>query len=66
VRAVLWSRAALDELDGIVAWIARDNPAAAGRVADRIEHAVEALAIMPTGRPGRMTGTYEKVAAGLP
>lgn len=34
MRAVLWSRDALDALDGIVAWIARDNPVAAGRVAD--------------------------------
>jgi toxin ParE1/3/4 len=66
VRQVFWSRAALDEFDGIIAWIAQDNPPAAGRVADRIEHAVEALAFMPTGRPGRVAGTYEKIVANLP
>jgi toxin ParE1/3/4 len=66
VRRILWSRAALDELDGIIAFIAQDNPLAAGRVAERIGRAVEALAAMPTGRPGRVAGTYEKVVARLP
>jgi plasmid stabilization system protein ParE len=66
VRRVVWSQDALDELDGIVAYISRDNHLAAGRVADRIARAVESLAFMPTGRPGRVIGTYEKIVPNLP
>lgn len=39
MRKIVRSRAGLDELDGIVAFVAQDNPIAAGRVADRIERA---------------------------
>ena len=66
MRRVVWSRDALSEFNGIVAHIARDNPAAARKVADRIEAAIAALAAMPTGRRGRVAGTYEKVLPGLP
>jgi toxin ParE1/3/4 len=65
VRRVVWSRDALSEFTGIVAYIARDNPAAASKMADQIEESVSSLA-MPTGRRGRMSGTYEKVLPGLP
>lgn len=66
MRQVVWSQDALTEFDGVVAYIARDNPAAAANVADRIEKAISGLAAMPTGRKGRVTGTYEKVVSGLP
>jgi toxin ParE1/3/4 len=66
VRRVLWSEGALDEFDGILAYVARDNPAAADKIADRIERRVEALAAVPTGRRGRVAGTYEQVVPGLP
>jgi toxin ParE1/3/4 len=62
LRRVVWSQDALDEFDVIVAHIARDNPAAAVRVADRIEEAVGNLAAMPTGRRGRVAGTYDTVS----
>ncbi len=66
MRRVDWSGDALDEFDGIVAFIARDNPLAANKVADFIEQTIHDLAAMPTGRKGRVTGTYEKVVSGLP
>lgn len=66
MRRVVWSQDALNEFSGIVAYITRDNPAAAAQVADRIEEAVSGLAAMPTGRRGRVAGTYEKVLPGLP
>ena len=65
-RAVQWSRDALDDLKGQIAHIAKDNPGAARRVADRIRSAGEGLADRPTGRPGRVVGSYEKSLAPLP
>ena len=65
-RAVQWSRDALDDLKGQIVHIAADNPYAARRVAERIRAAGEALGAMATGRPGRVTGTYEKSVARLP
>lgn len=66
MRRVVWSDSALEEFSSVVAYIARDNPAAALSVANRLEAAVMALAELPTGRKGRVTGTYEKVVGGLP
>ncbi len=65
MRRVKWSIDAVDELDGIARYIAQDNPAAALEVANAIETSVNGLAAMPTGRKGRVSGTYEKVP-GLP
>jgi plasmid stabilization system protein ParE len=65
-RPVVWSYSARDDLIDIIRYIAERNPDAAGRVADRIEDAAAALAEFPTGRPGRVTGTYERVLADLP
>lgn len=59
-RPVTWSREALDDIKVQVKFIAKDNPAAARRVADRIRDAGKVLGDMATGRPGRVTGTYEK------
>jgi len=66
VRRIYWSVNALDELVDIVRYIARDDPAAALEVADAIENSANGLAAMPTGRKGRVTGTYEKVVRGMP
>lgn len=33
---------------------------------DVLDATAQALADMPTGRPGRVTGTYEKSVTGLP
>lgn len=66
IRKVIWSRDALDELIGIARHIAVDNPRAAQSVARRIREAGNLLSQAPTGRPGRVLGTYEKVVRGLP
>lgn len=65
-RPVRWSRDALRDLADQIAWIAADNPAAARRVAVALDRTALALGDMPTGRPGRVTGTYEKLVTGLP
>ena len=65
-RSVTWSREALDDIKVQFKHIAKDNPAAAKRVADRIRDAGKALGDMATGRPGRGSGTYEKSVARLP
>ncbi|RJT33485.1 type II toxin-antitoxin system RelE/ParE family toxin [Mesorhizobium waimense] len=65
-RFVTWSREALDDIKQQVAFIARDNPAAARRLADRIRDVGKGLGDMATGRPGRITGTYEKPIGRLP
>jgi len=66
VRRVVWSRHAHDDFRGIIAYIAQDNPAAARNVVNHIDRTIQALAATPTGRQGRVTGTYEKVLRGLP
>jgi len=65
-RPVAWARAALDDIKEQIAFIAQDNPAAARRVADRIRDTGAALGDMATGRPGRVTGSYEKSVSRLP
>jgi len=65
-RPVRWSTDALNDLAKQIAYIATENPSAARRVADAIDRTALALGEMPTGRPGRVTGTYEKSVTGLP
>lgn len=62
---VVWSPRAVGHLADLRAYIAQDNPAAAGRVAETILVAVERLVEFPNlGRPGRVTGTRELVIPG--
>lgn len=65
-RRIEWSASALDDLDGTIAHIAADDAGAARRIAAGIGRSVEALGIRPTGRPGRVPGSYEKSVTGLP
>lgn len=65
-REVVWSRAALDDLKAQLVYIAVDNPDAARRVADALRDAAAGLGKAPTGRQGRVAGTYEKSVARLP
>ncbi|WP_342240668.1 type II toxin-antitoxin system RelE/ParE family toxin [Inquilinus sp. OTU3971] len=65
-RPVGWSREALDDIKSQVVFIARDDPLAARRIADRLRDTGEALGNLATGRPGRVTGTYEKSGSRLP
>lgn len=64
---VEWTRAALDNLDAAVEFIAADKPVAAAGVARKIFDAARLLAEQPgMGRPGRVSGTREFVVPGLP
>ncbi len=65
-RQVRWSRDALNDLKRQVNYIAADNPNAALRIAERIQTTAAALGNAPTGRPGRVDGTYEKSVPKLP
>ena len=65
-RPVRWPTDALADLTNQLAYIASENPSAARRVADALDRTALALGDMPTGRAGRVTGTYEKSVTGLP
>lgn len=61
---LIWTRRATWNLAEIRSYIARDNPAAATRVASRIHQAVARLADHPElGRPGREPSIRELVVA---
>ena len=64
---VVWSPRAIRHLTALRAYIARDNPDAAARVALTILNSVERVAELPNlGRPGRLAGTRELVVPGTP
>jgi plasmid stabilization system protein ParE len=64
---VRWLRTALHNLDEEADYIAKDDPAAADRLVQRILRATDLLARNPAiGRPGRVPGTRELVVAGTP
>ena len=66
MRSVVWSKHAHNDFRGIIGYIAQDNPSAAHKVATRIDETIQALAATPTGRRGRVSGTYEKLVGGMP
>lgn len=62
---IVWSPRAIEHLAHLRAYIARDNPKAANRIAGALLEAVERLAELPNlGRPGRVAGTRELVVPG--
>ncbi len=62
-----WTAAAQADLEAIVDYLLRENPAVAGDVVARIDEALRPLRQHPgLGRPGRMAGTRERVISGLP
>jgi plasmid stabilization system protein ParE len=65
-RRLVWSDTARRDFGAIVTYIAERDPAAAARVAERIDQVARNLAAMPTGRRGRVSGTYEIPIPGLP
>lgn len=65
-REVRWTRAALADLSGIVDHIARENPAAARKVATAIRTAADKLGVRPIGRRGRVPDTFERPLTPLP
>ena len=66
MKQVQWSDDALADLEQQIVHIARDNPEAARRVAQRMRETGDALSAFATGHPGRVAGTYEKSIAPLP
>lgn len=66
MRRIVWTEAARRDIGQIFSYIAGKNPSAAMIVRDRLHEAVVSLGVLPTGRPGRVTSTYEKVVTGLP
>ena len=64
---VRWLRVALAYLEAEADYIAKDNPAAADRLVQRIMRAVNLLGNNPAmGRPGRVSGTRELVVGDTP
>ena len=64
---VEWTRRALATLDEISDYIAKDDPNAAQRMAERVFDAVDHLLEHPAmGRMGRLPGTRELVVTGTP
>ena len=66
MRRVDWSGDALDEFDGIVAFIARDNPLAANKVADHIAPTIHDPSARPTGPHARVTRAPEPLRSRRP
>ncbi len=59
---IIWLRKALKNLDQEAEYIARDDPVAARRVVQRIQHSVFLLASNPAlGHSGRLPGTQELI-----
>ena len=65
-RPVVWAADATRDTMAILRHIAEDDPEAAERIVDAIEAAGNRLSDIPTGRPGRVAGTFEKSLAPLP
>lgn len=64
-QAVAWSKSALADLAAEVTFIAKKDPRAARDVRQKLDAAGTALGVSLTGRPGRVTCTYEKTVSGL-
>lgn len=61
---VVLEEGALDDLNGIYAWIARDNPASANSTVDRSYDEIEHLGRLPRlGHHGRARNTFEWVVS---
>ncbi len=60
MRPVVWSIDAHRDNLEILRYIAEDDPFSAERVVNAIENAGNELGAFATGRPGRVSGTYEK------
>lgn len=64
---LIWTDAALQDLDDIGSYIALDNSSAAANIVRRIVETVSALAYHPKlGRVGRDPSTREVVVSGTP
>lgn len=61
MRDVLWTDEARREYLDALRYLAPRNPTAAERLRALVERTVADLAERPSGRPGRIKDTYEKV-----
>ncbi len=67
MRRVLWSPPALASCEReVLDWLDTLGDGTARRVRSDIERAIAVLAERPIGRPGRLSGTYEKSVVGQP
>jgi toxin ParE1/3/4 len=67
LRRVIWSpRAAAAYRREILDYLEQQGEAAQRRVRGDIERTIEILSQRPIGRPGRVSGTYEKLVIGQP
>ena len=63
-REVVWTRSAVRNFKQAISHIAASDVHAAEPVLGRVEFAATSLGRLPTGRPGRVSGTYEKSVGG--
>jgi len=64
---LIWSKAALRDLDEVAAYIANDSEQAAYAVAERIDKEAKLLSRSPrSGRIGRIAGTRERIVSRTP
>lgn len=64
-KKIRWLHLALSDLDELIGFIAKDNPKAANKVAERIWETTRMLSDHPAmGKPGRVPGTREMVVPG--
>jgi hypothetical protein len=61
VRKVRWTKRALNRLDEIAAYIARDNPERAKTFILELQEKIEVLKTHQIGKAGRLFGTKEWV-----
>lgn len=60
MRTIFWADRALADFNQQIEFIAASSPKGARLVAERLHKAIENLANTPSGRFGRVPGTYEK------
>jgi plasmid stabilization system protein ParE len=60
MRRIVWAPDSLRDVDEQLAFIAAGDEQAAELMRQRIDNAVSILAGRPIGRPGRVTGAFEK------
>jgi toxin ParE1/3/4 len=62
---VIIDESAVEDLDVLGAWIAKDSPRAAQRIIEEILQTIERLAVFPEmGHVGRIEGVFERAVSG--
>ena len=64
---VIIEESAVADIEGLVAWVAKDSPQGARSMVERILQTIERLALFPEmGHKGRDEGTYERGVSDTP